>query len=673
MATREIRLPSVKGLNSYELAVKSGTFTGTLIEYLNKEQQYYNDMVIYGDALKDELGGIDTETLNELMADAVRYEEFATYADMEVWLSDEANAGTLKSGDLLLIDDMDVPNYWVIDTLEVADENTGYYYQIAELGDLFGEGSTEIDTSKLVSLDAVPDNRVITNAVDLNDYLEVGHHAISVDIVDQILNKPEGASAGDLFVKCTIDDNVDTGELHRQQVYMTYDNTGIYTRYIHRDIADSETVYGEWKKFVTEDELGNLPKCEDITMLNQSLGFVHKNLLKCSRTGGGTSYSIAYELNSDKSITLVNGTATANANVTYGSADLKKGVTYVLNGCPSGGSEDTYKMSIYYGSTVCGVDYGEGAIYTPEEDKTVTVKINVMKGVTVENLTFYPMIRNIISDDAYEPYAGDVVHQLDELSDNMANYLPLTGGIVKGDATINNISFFNTTCPSSNVPKYLLMFDVTTWYTEVSISATSLFRKFVGQVFVSTNKNGDRMTYSNIITIYTAVASSRLMYDGITTDNGEQLWLRTSDESCTPVIIHNTGTNTYHLALRVSAQYKSASLSLVGQVVGTIDGTWITCKDSDGTMPTNYEVSIDSPIYLLERAAEDAEGNNIADTYATKTALSTVKNKINSEIATNLNVKVTEFDESSATLYLSPVVIEQEPEELVTEEEPIIE
>ena len=49
--SREIRLGKVTGLSSYELAVQSGMFTGSLSDYLNKEQQYYNDMVTYGDQL----------------------------------------------------------------------------------------------------------------------------------------------------------------------------------------------------------------------------------------------------------------------------------------------------------------------------------------------------------------------------------------------------------------------------------------------------------------------------------------------------------------------------------------------------------------------------------------------------------------------------------------------
>ena len=55
MATREIRLVKVTGLSSYELAVQSGMFTGSLSDYLNKEQQYYNDMVTYGEQLKDSI------------------------------------------------------------------------------------------------------------------------------------------------------------------------------------------------------------------------------------------------------------------------------------------------------------------------------------------------------------------------------------------------------------------------------------------------------------------------------------------------------------------------------------------------------------------------------------------------------------------------------------------
>ena len=53
--TKEIRVGKVAGMSSYELAIASGAFKGTLSEYINKEQQTYNDMVTYGNTIKEEV------------------------------------------------------------------------------------------------------------------------------------------------------------------------------------------------------------------------------------------------------------------------------------------------------------------------------------------------------------------------------------------------------------------------------------------------------------------------------------------------------------------------------------------------------------------------------------------------------------------------------------------
>ena len=45
MKTKEINVGNIVGLNSYELAVKTGKFDGTLEEYIEKEQETYNKMV----------------------------------------------------------------------------------------------------------------------------------------------------------------------------------------------------------------------------------------------------------------------------------------------------------------------------------------------------------------------------------------------------------------------------------------------------------------------------------------------------------------------------------------------------------------------------------------------------------------------------------------------------
>lgn len=58
---------------------------------------------------------------------------FDTTADMEAWLSDEANKGKCTVGNNLYIVDIDVPDWWIAKVLETPDSETGYYYKIAQL------------------------------------------------------------------------------------------------------------------------------------------------------------------------------------------------------------------------------------------------------------------------------------------------------------------------------------------------------------------------------------------------------------------------------------------------------------------------------------------------------------------------------------------------------------
>lgn len=56
---REINLGKIfNGKSSYELAVEHGKFIGTEEQYVQKEQKAYDDIVKYGNNLKQELEGI---------------------------------------------------------------------------------------------------------------------------------------------------------------------------------------------------------------------------------------------------------------------------------------------------------------------------------------------------------------------------------------------------------------------------------------------------------------------------------------------------------------------------------------------------------------------------------------------------------------------------------------
>ena len=132
-----------------------------------------------------------------------------------------------------------------------------------------------------------------------------------------------------------------------------------------------------------------------------------KNLLE-NRGVSNTSNGITFTVNDDKTI-LVNGNndGTANSSFIINNYSLKAG-TYILNGCPSGGSSTTYRLAIQKisGWSVLALDTGSGSKqFTIDEATNIQVAIFIQKGQTISNLLFKPMIRlSSIIDDTYEPY-----------------------------------------------------------------------------------------------------------------------------------------------------------------------------------------------------------------------------------------------------------------------------
>ena len=132
-----------------------------------------------------------------------------------------------------------------------------------------------------------------------------------------------------------------------------------------------------------------------------------KNFLE--NTGvSNTSNGVTFTINDDKTI-LVDGNndGTANSSFIINNYFLKAG-TYILNGCPSGGSSTTYRLGIQKtsGWSILGLDTGSGSKqFTIDEATNIQVAIFIQKGQTISNLLFKPMIRlSSIIDDTYEPY-----------------------------------------------------------------------------------------------------------------------------------------------------------------------------------------------------------------------------------------------------------------------------
>lgn len=142
------------------------------------------------------------------------------------------------------------------------------------------------------------------------------------------------------------------------------------------------------------------------SVVNPTVTINGKNLLNNTATTQ-TVNGVTFTVNAD-------GTVTANGTATLASwYDINTNLTlplgkYILSGCPNGGSETTYDLR--YGSLGANRDTGNGATITISEPAESYVAIIIRSGVTVDNLTFNPMIRfATITDTTYEPYKSQTL------------------------------------------------------------------------------------------------------------------------------------------------------------------------------------------------------------------------------------------------------------------------
>ena len=182
-----------------------------------------------------------------------------------------------------------------------------------------------------------------------------------------------------------------------------------------------------------------------------------------------TKDGITWTDNGDGTITA-NGTNTKNGQNLFSCrtrTETNNGLilpagTYLLTGCPSGGSTSTYYIQV--GRTVdggyssLGVDGGNGVVFTLTEDTQLQIQPVVASLASVSNIVFKPMVRlATIEDNTYEPYVGcmqspnpdypqDIVSVGGsgtlEVKSTGKNLIPYP--YYNGDNTLNNITFTTT-------------------------------------------------------------------------------------------------------------------------------------------------------------------------------------------------------------------------------------
>lgn len=151
--------------------------------------------------------------------------------------------------------------------------------------------------------------------------------------------------------------------------------------------------------------------CEYIDVIIARAKKSEKNLLENTATSQ-TINGVTFTVNDDGSL-IANGTASAGVTFTVAGArdDLRnrlQGKELILTGCPSGGSDSTYRLQChgYKGDTAQARDRGNGVTFTfTNVSSSFNVSIVIATGTVCDNLVFKPMIRPAsIEDDTYEPY-----------------------------------------------------------------------------------------------------------------------------------------------------------------------------------------------------------------------------------------------------------------------------
>ena len=145
------------------------------------------------------------------------------------------------------------------------------------------------------------------------------------------------------------------------------------------------------------------------------LPMVLANIKSLNTTGtwNGNSYTlggvtIEVLMDSDSNIIGFKATGTASETVVFNINAYTANTGDILNGCPSGGSNSTYKLYIRGGSTN---DYGDGAtVSSSDVGVSHNIAIAIYSGYSIpsDGLLFKPMVRlSTESDATFAPYTND--------------------------------------------------------------------------------------------------------------------------------------------------------------------------------------------------------------------------------------------------------------------------
>lgn len=353
-------------------------------------------------------------------------------ADYQINLDEETNAKStftlmktngLKKENYMVLNGLYRQFIFVIDDVQTEKGSNVVTVTALDISNVFNRKVIEknIDTMKNKSIEEFLANTISENFVNSDDtalnvnYIEIYWHTNT---------------------KGNVATNAENG-LYNFHTFLTncrqYKN--IYTDFKLENLGNPQTVEGKRISVEAKNR-----KIVDISLHGESQQATRSGKNFLENTGvSNTSNGVTFTINDDKTI-LVDGNndGTANSSFIINNYSLKAG-TYILNGCPSGGSSTTYRLAIQKTSdwSILGLDTGSGSEqFTIDEATNIQVAIFIQKGQTISNLLFKPMIRlSSIIDDTYEQYgASPSPHYLSPIENIEGNIeLKATNGLEETD------------------------------------------------------------------------------------------------------------------------------------------------------------------------------------------------------------------------------------------------
>ena len=224
-------------------------------------------------------------------------------------------------------------------------------------------------------------------------------------------------------------------------------------------------------------------------------------------TYGGATYTVETDGNYVTGITVNSSGVTTSHNFSIiQKAQLEYllndiGKTFTLSGCPSGGSDSTYRLtelSLTGVDTATLSDYGNGVNFTVGDfssfENDAYIVIRVFSGATISNKVFKPMLRDAnILDSTYEPYRNTTAFPRDEQAVLGAkNLFDGTKGVADNgglSVTVNNDG--SVTVPSGTPSSYVVFPNSSTYEKVYKVEPNTKYIFSIGykasNVYLSVN------------------------------------------------------------------------------------------------------------------------------------------------------------------------------------------